>query len=80
MAWEMLHFIGMRPLPALFVMAAIGFAFILHEKDVPEVTDPKMQTSKLPNVRKHNWVKRALDTSHATVKTASKQRKENQIP
>jgi hypothetical protein len=80
MAWEMLHFIGMRPLPALFVMAAIGFAFILHKKDVPEATDSKMQTSKLPNFRKHNWVKRALDTSHSTVKTASKQRKENQVP
>jgi hypothetical protein len=80
MAWEMLHFIGMRPITALFVMAAIGFAFILHKKDVPEATDSTMQTSKLPNVSKHNSMKRSLDTSRAVAKTASKQRKENELP
>jgi hypothetical protein len=80
MAWEMLHFIGMRPLPALFVMAAIGFAFILHKKDVPEATDSKMQTGKRPNVTKHNSMKRTLDTRRIAAKTASKQRKENQVP
>ncbi len=80
MAWEMLHFIGMRPIPALFVMAAIGFAFILHKKDVPEASDSKLQTSKLPNVSKHNSMKRTLYTSRVAVKTASKQRKENELP
>jgi hypothetical protein len=80
MAWEMLHFIGMRPIPALFVMAAIGFAFILHKKDVPEATDSKMQTSKLPNVSKHNSMKRALDTSRVAAKTVRKQRQENGTP
>ena len=80
MAWEMLHFIGMRPIPALFVMAAIGFAFILHKKDVPEASDSKLQTSKLPNVSKHNSMKRGLYTSRVAVKTASKQRKESEVP
>jgi hypothetical protein len=80
MAWEMLHFIGMRPLPALFVMAAIGFAFILHKKDVPEATDSKMQTSKLPNGIKHNSMKRALATSRSVAKTVRKQRQENGTP
>ena len=80
MAREMLHFIGMRPLPALFVMAAIGFAFILHKKDVPEATDSKMQTSKLPNGRKHNWMKRPLDTSRSVAKTVRKQRQETGTP
>jgi hypothetical protein len=80
MAWEMLHFTGMRPIPALFVMAAIGFAFILHKKDVPEATDSKMQTGKLSNVSKHNSMKRALATSRGVAKTASKQRKENEVP
>ena len=80
MAWEMLHFIGMRPLPALFVMAAIGFAFILHKKDAPEVTDSKMQTSELHKGSKHNWMKRALDTRRSVAKTVSKQRKENEVP
>jgi len=80
MAWEMLHFIGMRPLPALFVMATIGFAFILHKKDVPEATNSKMQTGKRSNVTRHNSMKRALDTSRIAAKTASKPRKENQVP
>ena len=80
MAWEMLHFIGMRPITALFVMAAIGFAFILHKKDVPEATDSTMQTSKLPKRSKHNSMKRALDSSRVAAKTASKQRKESQVP
>jgi hypothetical protein len=61
-------------------MAAIGFAFILHKKDVPEAKDSKMQTSKLPNVRKHNSMKRALDTSRVVAKTTSKKRKENEVP
>jgi hypothetical protein len=80
MAWEMLHFIGMRPLPALFVMAAIGFAFILHKKDVPEATDSKLQTSKLPNARKHNWMKGAPDTSRSVAKAVRKRRQENEVP
>jgi len=80
MAREMLHFIGMRPIPALFLMAAIGFVFILHKKDVPDVTDSKMKTSKLHKVSKHNWMKRELDTSRFVAKTASKQRKENEVP
>jgi hypothetical protein len=80
MAWEMLHFIGMRPIPALFVMAAIGFAFILHKKDVPEATDSKLQTSKPSNVSKHNSMKRALYMSRVAAKTVSKQRKENELP
>ena len=70
----------MRPVPALFVMAAIGFAFILHKKDVPEASDSKLQTRKLPNVSKHNSMKRALYTSRVAAKTASKQRKENELP
>jgi hypothetical protein len=80
MAREMLHFIGMRPIPALFLIAAIGFVFILHKKDVPEATDSKMKTSRLHKVSKHNWMKRALDTSRSVAKTASKQRKENEVP
>jgi hypothetical protein len=80
MAREMLHFIGMRPILALFVMAAIGFAFILHKKDAPEATDSKMQTRELPKVSKHNWMKRSLDTSRSVAKTVSKQRKENEVP
>ena len=81
MAWEMLHFIGMRPITALFVMAAIGFVFILHKKDVPEVTDSKMRTSELHKVsKKHNWMKRALDTRRSVAKTASRQRKETEVP
>ena len=80
MAREMLHFIGMRPIPALFLMAAIGFVFILHKKDVPEVTDSKMKTGELPKVSKHNWMKRSLDTSRSVAKTVSKQRKENEVP
>jgi len=80
MAREMLHFIGMRPIVALFVMAGIGFVFILHKKDVPEATDSRTQTSQLPKVSKRNWMKRTLDTSHSVAKTASKQRKENEIP
>jgi Na+/H+ antiporter NhaD/arsenite permease-like protein len=80
MAREMLHFIGMRPISALFLMAAIGFVFILHKKDVPEVTDSKMRKSELRKVSKHNWMKRALYTSRVAAKTASKQRKENEVP
>ena len=80
MAREMLHFIGMRPIPALFLMAAIGFVFILHKKDVPDVTDSKMRTSELHKVSKHNWMKRAFDTRRSVAKTASRQRKENEVP
>jgi len=76
----MLHFIGMRPILALFAMAAIGFAFILHKKDVPEATNSKTQTRELPNASKHNWMKRGLDTSRSVAKTVSKQRKENEVP
>src|SRR5437867_9227687 len=36
MAWEMLHFIVMRPVLILFVMSGLGFIFILHKKDAPE--------------------------------------------
>ena len=61
-------------------MAAIGFVFILHKKDVPDVTDSKMKTSKLHKVSKHNWMKRELDTRRFVAKTASKQRKENEVP
>jgi hypothetical protein len=80
MAREMLHFIGMRPIPVLFLMAAIGFVFILHKKDVPEATDSKMKISGLHKVSKHNWMKRTLDTRRSVAKTASKQRTENEIP
>jgi hypothetical protein len=80
MAWEMLHFIVMRPVLILFVMSGLGFIFILHKKDAPEATDSKIQASQLPKVGKHNWMKDSLDTSRSVAKTVKKQHQGNEGP
>ena len=80
MAWEVLHFIGMRPVLILFVMSGLGFICILHKKDAPEATDSKTKTSAIPKVNKHDWTKRSLDTSRSVAKAARKQGQENEVP
>ncbi|HAK07056.1 MAG TPA: hypothetical protein DCO65_07310 [Spartobacteria bacterium] len=68
----------MRSILALFVVAALGFVFIL-KKDAPEATASKTQTSELSKVSQHNWTKRALDNSRSVAKNGTK-RQENELP
>jgi hypothetical protein len=70
----------MRSILALFVVAALGFVFILHKKDAPEATASKTQTSELAEVSQHTWMKHALDTSRSFAKNVAKQRQENEVP
>jgi len=69
----------MRSILALFAVAALGFGFILHKKDVPEAAASETQTSELSKVNQHNWTKHALDTSRSVAKNGAK-RQENQVP
>jgi hypothetical protein len=68
----------MRSILALFVMAALGFGFILQKKDAPEPT--KAKPTELSEVSRHNWMKHALDKSRTVAQNVSQQRKENGLP
>jgi hypothetical protein len=72
----------MRSILALFVVAALGFGFILHKKDAPEAAAAALeaQTSELSKVSHHNWTKRTLDTSRSVAKNVAKQRQGNEVP
>jgi hypothetical protein len=70
----------MRPVLALLVLAAAGFAFILQKKDQPEAPAAKVQLSELPKMNQHNWMRHALDTSRSVAKNIPKQNQGNEIP
>lgn len=70
----------MRSILTLFVIAAVGFLFILQKKDTPETTPASKSLTELNKMGQHNWMKHALDTSRGVAQNVSKQRKENQIP
>jgi hypothetical protein len=79
MARQMLHFVSMRPVSILFVMAGLGFLVILHKQDAPEGVNSKMKASERPKAAKSNWLKRSLDTSRTVANTVKKQRQENEV-
>jgi len=70
----------MRSVLALLVLAAVGFAFILQKKDPPEAAVAKIQSTELPKIGRHNWMKHALDTSRSVAKNVAKQRQESELP
>jgi hypothetical protein len=70
----------MRPILALFLVAALGFLVIL-KKDAPEAVATKTQTNHLTKVGQHNsWKKHTFDSSHSIAKNATRQSQENEIP
>jgi len=70
----------MRPVLALLVLAAAGFAFILQKKDPPETPVAKVQLSELSKATQHNWMRHALDPSRSVAKNVPTQREDNEIP
>ena len=53
----------MRSILTLFVIAALGFLFILQKKDPPEPALVKKQSTELNKAIQHNWMKHAIDKS-----------------
>jgi hypothetical protein len=67
----------MRSILALFAIAALGFIVILQKKDAPDATLTKAKAPELKQAGKHNWMKHALDGSHAVAQNTTRTRKEN---
>lgn len=67
----------MRSILALLAIAALGFIVILQKKDAPDAATTKTKVSELQEAGKHNWMKHALDGSHALAQNAARMHKEN---
>ena len=67
----------MRSFLALLAIAALGFIVILQKKDAPDATVKKTNPSELHQAGKHNWMKHALDGSHAIAQNTKRSDKEN---
>ena len=63
----------MRSILTLFVIAALGFLFILQKKDAPEPVLAKKQPTELNKVIQHNWMKHAIDKGRVVAQNASEQ-------
>jgi hypothetical protein len=68
----------MRSVLVLFVVAALGFVFILQKKDAPEATIVKTKPAELRRmnqVSKDNRMKHSTDETHAVAQNAAQTRK-----
>jgi hypothetical protein len=70
-AHDLLISAGMRSILTLFVIAALGFLFILQKKDAPEPTLAKKQPTELNKVSQHNWMKHAIDKNRVVAQNVS---------
>jgi len=64
----------MRSILTLFVIATLGFLFILQKNDDPQPTTAKTTRSEQSQVSEHNFMKHALDKSRVVAQNVSKQR------
>jgi hypothetical protein len=67
----------MRSILTLFVIAALGFLFILQKNDDPQPTTAKTTHVGQSQVNEHNFMKHALDKSRVVAQNVSKQREGN---
>jgi hypothetical protein len=61
----------MRSILTLFVIAALGFLFILQKNDAPEPSLAKKQSVELNKVNQHNWMKHAIDKNRVIAQNVS---------
>jgi hypothetical protein len=71
LAHDLLISANMRSILTLFVIAALGFLFILQKKDGPEATSTKKQPTELIKLSQHNWMKHAIDKNRVVAQNVS---------
>jgi hypothetical protein len=64
----------MRSILTLFVIATLGFLFILQKNDAPQPTTAKTTHVGQSQASEHNFMKHALDKSRVVAQNVSKQR------